>query len=314
MLEVKNLSVAYCDKQVVNQISFSVQDGETVSIVGESGSGKSTILRAIQGLLGSEGRIMEGDILFDGMELQTLKADEMRKLRGSTIATVPQQAGLSMDPIMKIGKQFHEAILTKYNITRKESDERASACMRELSLKDPERLLNSYPVMLSGGTNQRVALAMAMVMEPKLILADEPTSALDVTVQVEVVEAMKDLKKNCDAAILMVTHNMGVVAQMSDHVGVMYNGDLVEWGTKEQIMVNPQHPYTRALMASVLRMDGKIPNVKTVLRDPAPQGCKFYARCPMACDRCKESKPVMTGTESGHRVMCFEVQQEGYHG
>ncbi len=309
MLEIKNLSMAYCEKQVVNQISFAVQDRETVSIVGESGSGKSTILRAIQGLMGREGKILEGSIRFDEVELRELKPAEMRRYRGSVIATVPQQAGLSMDPIMKIGKQFHEALQTKYTLTREESDKKAASCMRKLSLKDPQRLLNSYPVMLSGGTNQRVALALAMVMEPKLILCDEPTSALDVTVQVEVVEAMKELKENCDAAILMVTHNMGVVAQMSDHVGVMYSGDLVEWGTKDQIMRDPKHPYTYTLMASVLQMDGKIPQVKTILRESAPEGCKFYARCPKASQLCKCTRPTMTEMEPGHTVMCHFAQE-----
>lgn len=304
MLEVKNLSVAYGKKQVVEDVSFSVTPGETVSIVGESGSGKSTILRAILGLMGQEGHILNGSITFDGVELPKLPPDKIRAYRGAVIATVQQQAGLSMDPITKIGKQIHEAICTKEKITRRESDERAIKCMKALSLKEPERILNTYPVMLSGGTNQRVALAMAMVMEPRLILADEPTSALDVTVQVEVVEAMKALKEQCDAAILMVTHNIGVVAQMADHVGVMYNGRLVEWGTRDDILRNPSHPYTKALMASVLRMDGKVPQVKTIYRNSAKDGCVFYARCPHACDSCKESKPQMREISPGHLSMC----------
>ena len=310
VLEVKNLSVAYGTKQVVENISFRVNDGETVSIVGESGSGKSTILRAILGLMGQEGRIPDGSITFDEVELPTLKPEQMRKYRGAVIATVHQQAGLSMDPITKIGKQFHEAIRTKEKITRQESDNRAAACMKALSIKEPERILNTYPVMLSGGTNQRVALAMAMVMEPKLILADEPTSALDVTVQVEVVEAMKELKQQCDAAILMVTHNIGVVAQMTDHVGVMYNGNMVEWGTKDQILSAPAHPYTVNLMSSILRMDGKLPQVKTILREKAAQGCVFYARCPKACDQCRCAKPEMRTVEDGHMVMCHLAEKE----
>ncbi|MBR4394202.1 MAG: ABC transporter ATP-binding protein, partial [Oscillospiraceae bacterium] len=163
MLEIKNISIAYNDRAVVEDVSFSVLPGETVSIVGESGSGKSTILRAVQGLLGREGRIVGGTVEFDSVSLPGLSNDEMRKYRGAVIATVPQQAGLSMDPITKIGKQFHEAILTKRKITRRESDKLAADCMRSLSIKEPERILDSYPVMLSGGTNQRVALAMAMV-------------------------------------------------------------------------------------------------------------------------------------------------------
>ena len=307
MLKIRNLSIAYGPRTVVEDVSFSVRSGETVSIVGESGSGKSTVLRAIQGLLGQEGRVLSGSIEFDGVPLPDLKPDEMRELRGAVIATVPQQAGLSMDPITRIGRQFHEALLTKRQITRKESDELACECMRSLSLKEPEKILRSYPSMLSGGTNQRVALAMAMVMEPRLILADEPTSALDVTVQVEVVRSMLELKRQSDAAILMVTHNMGVVAQMSDRVGVMYNGRLLEWGTRDEIMREPKHPYTRALMDSVLKMDGTVPDVKTIYRESAEGGCVFYARCPFAEDGCR--RPPEKTTSGGHMVMCRRPQE-----
>ena len=311
MLEIKNLSIAYNDRPAVEDVSFTVQAGETVSIVGESGSGKSTILRAVQGLLGREGSVIGGSVEFDGVSLLDLSKEEMRRYRGAVIATVPQQAGQSMDPITRIGRQFHEAILTKRKITRSESDSLAAECMRSLSIKEPEKILNSYPAMLSGGTNQRVALAMAMVMEPRLILADEPTSALDVTVQVEVVEAMLALKRQCDAAILMVTHNMGVVAQMSDHVGVMYNGRLLEWGTREEILGNARHPYTRALMASVLRMDGTLPSVKTVYREGVRGGCVYYARCPYATEACREC-PAMKDV-GGHPVMCHHPREEASH-
>lgn len=302
VLEIKNLSVAYGQRTVVEDVSFRVLAGETVSIVGESGSGKSTILRAVQGLLGSEGRIVSGSITFDGVSLPDLKPDEMRRYRGGVIATVPQQAGLSMDPITRIGRQFCEAIRTQRKITQNESDARACECMRSLSLKEPEKILRSYPAMLSGGTNQRVALALAMVMEPRLILADEPTSALDVTVQVEVVRSMLELKRQSDAAILMVTHNMGVVAQMSDHVGVMYNGRLLEWGTRDGVLHTPRHPYTRALMASVLKMDGSVPDVKTVYREAAEGGCIYYSRCPFAEDGCRAAQKTIDA--DGHMVMC----------
>ena len=305
MLEVAGISVAYGDVEVVKDVSFTVNGGETVSIVGESGSGKSTVLRAVLGLLGSEGHITDGDITFDGVSIPALSQEEMRRYRGAVIATVPQQAGLSMDPITRLGKQFHEAISTKEKITRKESDERAISCMKSLSLREPERLLRSYPGMLSGGTNQRVALAMAMVMEPRLILADEPTSALDVTVQVEVVRSMLAMHQSCDAAILMVTHNMGVVAQMSDHVGVMYNGRLMEWGTREEVLGSPLHPYTRDLMASVLKMDGSVPDVKTIYREAVKGGCEYYTRCPHACDRCLET--ISEKDCNGHRVLCVRA-------
>lgn len=307
MLDIKNVSVSYGDKKIVDNLSISVQPKETVSIVGESGSGKSTLLKAILGLLGAEGWISGGTIEYEGMDLASLGPEGMRKLRGAQIATVYQQAGRSMDPVTRIGKQFHEALLTKEKISRRESDRKAADCMRQLSLKEPEKILKSYPVMLSGGTNQRVALAMAMVMEPKLLLADEPTSALDVTVQVQVVEAMQQLKESCQAAILMVTHNIGVVAQMADKVGVMYNGYLMEWGTREQILSKPLHPYTRMLMDSVLRMDGSIPEGKAVYREQTESGCPFHSRCPKAAARCGCEKPGMKEMENGHRVMCHLV-------
>lgn len=304
MLEVKNVSVSYGDKTIVDNLSISVQPRETVSIVGESGSGKSTLLKAILGLLGAEGWISGGTIEFEGRDLTSLGPEEMRKLRGAQIATVYQQAGRSMDPVTRIGKQFHEALLTKGKISRQESDRKAADCMRQLSLKNPEKILKSYPVMLSGGTNQRVALAMSMVMEPKLLLADEPTSALDVTVQVQVVEAMQHLKESCQAAILMVTHNIGVVAQMADKVGVMYNGHLMEWGTREQILSEPLHPYTRMLMNSVLRMDGFVPEGKAVYRERTAAGCPFYSRCPRVDKLCRCEMPKMKKTEDGHQIMC----------
>ena len=255
MLEIKDLSIAYGDREIVHKAGFTVQPGETVCIVGESGSGKSTMLKAIAGLLGQEGRVTGGSIEFKGRELLRMNRKEYQALRGSRIAMVYQHAGESMDPVMRIGRQFHEELSLKGKISRRESDEKAIVCMKQLLLKEPERILSSYPSMLSGGTNQRVALAMAMVMEPDLILADEPTSALDVTVQAEVVKAMKNIKQVTNAAILMVTHNMGVVAQMADKVGVMQKGKLVEWGTAEEVLSHPTHDYTKMLMSCVLRME-----------------------------------------------------------
>lgn len=310
MLEVNNVSVSYGNERIVNRVSFVIQPKETVSIVGESGSGKSTLLKAIVGLLDDNGWISGGTITFDGINLVSLKKDEMRRIRGTKIATVYQQAGRSMDPITKIYKQFHEAMLTKTKISRMESRQCAISCMKALSIKDPDKIINSYPATLSGGTNQRVALALAMVMSPKLILADEPTSALDVTAQVEVVEAMKALKEQCSAAILIVTHNIGVVAQMADKVGVMFEGNLVEWGTREQILSCPLHPYTQLLMNAVLRMDGNMPGVKEIYRVSSKAGCPFYCRCPKADDICGRRAPETREVDVGHKIMCHKAEVE----
>lgn len=262
MLEIKNLSISYSGKPAVRQVSFAVQENETVCLVGESGSGKSTIVKAVTGLLSSEGRIVEGEVFFDGMALHTFSEKELRQIRGRQIAMIYQNAGRSLDPVMKIGKQFYEMLCTKEKCSRKQSDQKAAACMRQLSLRDPEKILKSYPSMLSGGMNQRVAIAMAMVMEPRLILADEPTSAQDVTVQAELIQALKKLKETTKASLLLVTHSMGVVARMADKVGVMCRGCLVEWGHPEQILNHPVHPYTRELIGAILHLDGRMPETE----------------------------------------------------
>ncbi len=308
MLEVENVSVACGDKKILDQVSFSVGPGETVSIVGESGSGKSTLLKAITGLLADGVRLCKGTVTFEGMELSSMDPDGLRSLRGAKIAMVYQQAGRSMDPVTKIGSQFYEALRTKGRLSRSESDRKAIACMEQLSLKEPGRILHTYPVMLSGGTNQRVAIALAMVMEPSLILADEPTSALDVTVQAEVVETMKKLRENSSASILMVTHNMGVVAQMSDRVGVMYKGRMVEWGGCRQVLSRPRHPYTRLLMDSVLKMDGSVPRAKMLYREDTETGCPFYARCPAAAKICGIRMPPVRKSPDGRLVMCHDAK------
>lgn len=292
MLEVVDLSVAYEEEPVVSHVSFSVGENETVCIVGESGSGKSTILKAIIGLLNTDSELISGQIFFDGMALHSLTGEEFRKIRGQQIAMIYQNAGRSLDPVVKVGKQFYEALCTKGKISRRKSDERAISCMNRLSLKNPEKILKSYPTMLSGGMNQRVAIALAMVMEPRLILADEPTSAQDVTVQVEVVEALKQLKESTKASLLLVSHSMGVVARIADKVGVMYAGHLVEWGTRKQVLEAPVHPYTKMLMSAVLKMNGSAP--KPQREGNYPLGNQW------------------TEVEPGHFAVC-ESEEEEYH-
>ncbi|MGI6006946.1 MAG: ABC transporter ATP-binding protein [Ruminococcus sp.] len=255
LLELRNVSIAYNTGQVVQNVSFQVKQGETVCIVGESGSGKTTVLQGILGLLRESGHIVQGEILFEGKNLSELSAEEYRKMRGQQIGMIYQQAGRSMDPVARIGKQFYEMFCTREKIDKKKANERAAYFLSKMHLKDPQRILKSYPTALSGGTNQRVAIAMALAMEPKLILADEPTSALDVTVQIEIVKALRQAKELSGAGILMVTHNMGVVAHLADQIGVMHNGQLVEWGTREKILTQPSHPYTRMLLESVLKVE-----------------------------------------------------------
>ncbi len=305
MLEVKRLSISYGDAKIVERVSFSVKKKETVCIVGESGSGKTTVLRGILGLLGENGRVTEGEILFKGRDLISLTGDEYRRFRGKQIAMVYQQAGRSMDPVTKIGKQFHEMLCTKERISRSESDEIAAFYLNKLFMKEPRQILRSYPPMLSGGTNQRVAIALALAMEPELILADEPTSALDVTVQVEVVKALQQAKELSGAGILMVTHNMGVVARLADQVGVMYAGQMVEWGGREQILRRPSHPYTKMLLNSVLGMDGKIPEIAYTGQKREEEGkCPYFSMCREKDKKCFVCEPEWTEIEENHFMLC----------
>ena len=312
MLNLKEVSISYGDLEIVKCVSLSVNPGETVCLVGESGSGKTTILKGILGLLGENGRVTGGELLFQGQKLAVLSPAEYRQLRGKQIAMIYQQAGRSLDPVTKIGKQFHEMLCTKGKCSRAQSDERAAFYLSKLFLKEPKRILKSYPSMLSGGTNQRVAIAMALAMEPELILADEPTSALDVTVQVEVVKALQQAKELSGAGILMVTHNMGVVAHLADQVGVMYAGHLVEWGGTEQILQRPVHPYTRMLLDSVLGMDGTIPKLELCDAEKGKRkdgGCPYFSVCREKEAVCGESAPVWTRIGENHFILCREKER-----
>ena len=309
MLKLKEVSISYGDLEIVKCVSFLVSPGETVCLVGESGSGKTSILKGILGLLGENGRVTGGELLFQGQNLATLSPAEYRQLRGKKIAMVYQQAGRALDPVTKIGKQFHEMLCTKEKCSRAQSNKKAAFYLKKLFLKEPERILESYPSMLSGGTNQRVAIAMALAMEPELILADEPTSALDVTVQVEVVKALQQAKELSGAGILMVTHNMGVVAHLADQVGVMYAGHLVEWGDTEQILKRPAHPYTRMLLDSVLGMDGSIPKfeVSGIENDKRKDSeCPYFSMCRKKETACSEFAPIWTRIEENHFILCRE--------
>lgn len=303
--------MAYGNHLALKDVTLAMKHHETYCIVGESGSGKTTLLKAVIGLLGEGGRYIEGEVVFEGKELISLPQPELRKLRGAAIATVHQQAGSAMDPITKVGKQFHEALSVRKKISRRESDRLAQECMKTLALKEPERILKSYPGMLSGGTIQRVALAMAMAMNPTIILADEPTSALDVTVQVDVVGTLKKLQENCRAAILLVTHNIGVVARMADKIGVMLDGRLIESGSKARVLSSPAHPYTQMLINSVLNKKGRLPVCPTIYHEEKNQGCSFYNRCPIGCGLCRETLPKTREIAADHRVMC-QLAGEAY--
>ena len=258
MLEIKNLSIQYGDKKpVVENFSLSLKKGEIITIVGESGSGKSTVLSAILGLLPNDGKVVNGDIIYNDESLVNKSIQQWRKIRGKKITMISQDSGGTLNPIRKIGKQFIEYIQTHSNLTTEASEKKAMELLEKVNLKDPEIIMKSYVHQLSGGMKQRVGIAMALTFEPEIILADEPTSALDVITQAQIVKEIINLNKNSETSILMVTHNLGVAAYMSDKIIVMKNGKIVDAGSKDEVIKNPKSEYTKKLLDSVPEIGGK---------------------------------------------------------
>lgn len=258
ILRINNLSINYGEQRlVVKNVNLSVNSKEIIGIVGESGSGKSTLIRAVLGLLPIGGKVSAGEIIFKGRNLLEYSKKEWRKLRGNRIAMIFQDAGASLNPTRKIGNQFVESIQCHFESSNAEAYAKGVDMLGKMRLPDPARVMNSYTFQLSGGMKQRVAIAMAMAMEPELLLADEPTSALDVTIQAQVVRQMMDLRNQSKTSIIMVTHNMGVASYMSDKIGVMRQGEFVEWGTRAQVINNPQHEYTAKLLSAIPELGGR---------------------------------------------------------
>ena len=258
ILEYRNVDIHYGKKQVIENVSLSMKPGEILGIVGESGSGKSTLIRAAMGLLGEGGTVTQGQILYQGtnttIDMTQIHGEEMRRLRGAEIAMIFQNAGASLCPIRTIEEQLYEAVLEHESISKGEIRDRALELFEQLRFTNGEQILKSYPFEFSGGMNQRVGIVLAMVLRPRLLLADEPTSALDVTVQLQALREMKKLRDMYGTSIVLVTHNIGVVNYLTDHVAVMHQGKLVEYGTKEDVLNHPQDAYTKKLIGSVLHL------------------------------------------------------------
>lgn len=258
ILEYRNVDIHYGKKQVIENVLLSMKPGEILGIVGESGSGKSTLIRAAMGLLGEGGTVTQGQILYQGtnttIDMTQIHGEEMRRLRGAEIAMIFQNAGASLCPIRTIEEQLYEAVLEHESISKGEIRDRALELFEQLRFTNGEQILKSYPFEFSGGMNQRVGIVLAMVLRPRLLLADEPTSALDVTVQLQVLWEMKKLRDMYGTSIVLVTHNIGVVNYLADHVAVMHQGKLVEYGTKEDVLNHPQDAYTKKLIGSVLHL------------------------------------------------------------
>lgn len=258
ILNIVNCTISYQgQKAAVDDVSLSIGEKEIVSIVGESGSGKTTLIRAILGILPPGGKVTDGKILFQGKNILELDERSLQKIRGTEIAMIFQDVGASLDPIRIVDSQYRESILVHRKMPKEECRGLEKKMLTKMHLTDPERVLGSYPFELSGGMKQRVGIAMSMTARPKLLLADEPTSALDVTIQAEVVREMKKLREQYQAAIILVTHNMGVASYISDKIGVMCQGKLVEFGKRDDVIFHPKHEYTRSLLAAVPRLEGK---------------------------------------------------------
>lgn len=307
LLKIENMQVEYEGTPIVRDFSVSVARGEIFGIVGESGCGKSTMLGAVLGMLGREGRIASGHIYFEGKDLSACKREDMRRLRGEHLGVVFQNPGETLNPSRRIETQFYEALRAHRKVTKAQAGEIAVDMMSRLNLEHGDALLKMFPFQLSGGMNQRVALALAMIMEPSLLLADEPTSALDVTVQAQAVDEMMKMRDRFGTAILIVTHNMGVVSHMADRVAVMYAGRMVEYGDKKKVLGRPVHPYTRALLNAIPDFSGNIPH--GLPGGPPPfgsvtEGCEFASRCPYAQAECRKNMPVLRQAGDGQYSAC----------
>jgi len=301
--------------KAVNGISYDVEEGETVAIVGESGCGKSVSALSILRLIPDPpGRIVGGSIQFNGMNLLSLSDEEIRKVRGHQIGMIFQEPMTSLNPILTIGLQLTETMEVHLGLKRADAQKRAAEYLRMVGIPEPERRLQQYPHHLSGGMRQRVMIAMALCCEPKLIIADEPTTALDVTIQAQILELMKDLTKRMGVALIVITHNLGVVARYADRVNVMYAGKIIERGPARAIYSRPSHPYTLGLLRSVPRLDhprrerldpieGQPPDLSRQIA-----GCSFQPRCRFAFDRCAEYPPLEP-VESGHLAACWKKDE-----
>ena len=297
--------------KAVDGVSFNIAKGETMGIVGESGSGKSVTSSSIIRLLPPRtGKIVGGSIEFEGKDVLALSKKELNDFRGKDIAVVFQDPMTSLDPVFKIGKQMTEMIMAHQNVTKDEAWKMAVEALSKVGIPEPEKRMNSYPYELSGGMCQRVIIAMAVCCKPKLIIADEPTTALDVTVQAQVLELLKDLQRNMDTAILLITHNLGVVWEMCDKVMVMYAGNTVEFTDTKTLYSNPRHPYTWGLLDSMPKLsDESKGELKTIPGTPPDlrltgECCNFYNRCPYVTEACTQSVPPLVEVEPGHFVVC----------
>jgi peptide/nickel transport system ATP-binding protein/oligopeptide transport system ATP-binding protein len=318
LVEVKNLKTYFYTEEgvvkAVDGVDFEIYPGETLGVVGESGCGKSVTSLSIMRLVESPpGRIEAGEINFGGRDLTKIPEKEMRKIRGNDISMIFQEPMTSLNPVYTVGDQIMEAIILHKKVDKKEARRQAIDMLQKVGIPLPEQRVDEYPHQLSGGMRQRVMIAMALSCDPQLLIADEPTTALDVTIQAQILELMNSLKESYGMAIMMITHDLGVIAEVSDRVAVMYAGKVVEYTDVDTLFDDPKHPYTWGLMNSIPKLDKDVDRLEAIpgsVPSPLnfPEGCKFNTRCPLAEGKCFEEEPPLEDTDGEHMVRCWRYE------
>jgi len=322
LLEVRDLNTHFFtddgEVKAVRGVSFNVQPGETVGIVGESGCGKSVTAMSLLGLVQRPGRVVHGEIIFKGQDLLKLNKKELRNIRGRDIAMIFQDPLSSLNPVLRIGFQINEAMRAHNKIPRRDISRRGIDLLKQVRVPDAEHRIKDFPHQFSGGMRQRAMIAMGLSNKPDLLIADEPTTALDVTVQAQILELLRDLNEQTGAAIILITHNLGIVAGLCRRVLVMYAGEIVEQGPVEQIFDSPQHPYTWSLLRSVPRIDSdrqeRLLSIEGLPPDliDLPVGCKFNPRCPFRVERCFTEPPVIEEVAADQQAACWVTMKRAY--
>ena len=320
LLEVRNLRTHFFTHegvvQAVNGVSFDAKEGETVALVGESGCGKSVTSLSIMRLISDPpGKILSGEVIFDGVDLLQLDSQELRKTRGKEIAMIFQEPMSSLNPVLTIESQLTESVMWHLRMTKREARTRAIELLGQVGISESERRLDQYPHEFSGGMRQRVMIATAMSCHPKLIIADEATTALDVTIQAQILDLLKDLARQFGVTLILITHNLGVVARYADRINIMYAGSIIERGTTKEIFRNPRHPYTRGLLRSIPRVDRSRRELLETIDGQPPdlielrEGCPFMPRCNYAIERCGREFPNETMITDTHRSACWVANE-----
>jgi oligopeptide transport system ATP-binding protein len=323
LLQVKDLKTYFFTDEgvlkAVDGISYHIEEGETLGLVGESGCGKSVSALSLLRLIPTPpGKIVDGEVIFEGQDLLQVDENEIRRVRGNRIAMVFQEPMTSLNPVLTIGRQLTEALELHLKLDGAAAQRRAIGLLEMVGIPEAAARINDYPHQFSGGMRQRVMIAMALSCNPKLLLADEPTTALDVTIQAQILEIMARLSRDLGTAVIIITHNLGVVARYADRVNVMYAGKIVESGSAKELYANPSHPYTLGLLKSVPRLD----QVRKMKLDPiegvppdlinVPAGCSFYPRCSYRIDRCAQEMPPLAAVDEKHYAACWEWQNVSF--